>query len=738
MFAREQSQKLCAPSASVKGLVWLLLTTCSLASVLLSEPALAQTAAQSSAETGNNPAGVETVTVTAERRSESAQNVPVTLNAFSEEALQSQGVTDMNSLSGKVPSLSINNVGPNFYFLRGVGTTNSVVNAEASVATYIDGVYLYDSSYGGQFPLFNLDRVEVLKGPQGTLFGRNTTGGVIQFVTRDPETEPTFEATVGYGNYDTWTGQFYGAGEIADGLTTSLAVDYSDQGTGWGKDPISHQKVFWTKNLSVQSKTVWQPTEGTKVTAFFWYNRFAGSFNDTQVQPGIKGVDGVVSDPGRYEILMDTPDYNSSISYLGYLKIEHDLGFADLVSISAYRHVRATNYLDQDSTPVPLVDSLLAMPASNYSQEVQLLSEPDSKIQWLIGGFFFNATASDSPFRVAGLAAAPFTYIEINAAQHTRSFAGFGQATVPITDDTNITAGFRYTSEQEKKLGGKFIGDGALLASYPDQQAVSDGGTWRLSIDHHFTSDIMGYLSYNRGLKSGGFSLIVPGDLPSYKPEKLDAYELGFKTDWLDNSLRVNAAAFIYKFKDIQVQTIVTGGVFTQNAAQATIKGVDGDFEWNLFDNFLLTGSVGYLNGTYDSFPTADAYPPSPFDGPSFVLDASGNQTVYTPRWSWTLGGTYTIPSSIGNFTADALVQYTDKMYPSPDSNLPTAAFTPAYTIVNASLTWESSDDRYAARLWAKNLFDEKYLASAEEEAVGHLQIPGAPRTYGISVSVKF
>ncbi|HTO39999.1 MAG TPA: TonB-dependent receptor plug domain-containing protein, partial [Rhizomicrobium sp.] len=225
----------------------------------------------SAAPVVRSPGALEEVIVTAERRDASAQDIPISISVLGNREIQAAGADNQTMLSAKIPSLSIYNQGGATYFLRGIGTSGSSVNVESSVANYIDGVYLY-STYTNYAPLFAVERVEVLKGPQGTLFGRNTTGGVIQMVTRDPLEGANAEFTATVGNYSTWGTTFYGSTLIEDNLGVSLAVDYKNQGDGYGWNSTRNTKTFWGDNFNIQGKVAYQPFAGTKLTGFLWYS----------------------------------------------------------------------------------------------------------------------------------------------------------------------------------------------------------------------------------------------------------------------------------------------------------------------------------------------------------------------------------------------------------------------------------------------------------------------------------
>jgi len=308
----------------------------------------------------------------------------------------------------------------------------------------------------------------------------------------------------------------------------------------------------------------------------------------------------------------------------------------------------------------------------------------------------------------------------------------YGQATYELLPGTHLTGGLRYTDEQQGIHSYVTVG-GTTVLTVPNQRQNTQKPTWRLAIDHQFTPDILAYVSYNRGIKSGGYNMIAPG-APGYHPEVLDAYEIGLKTEFLGHRARVNLATFYYDYKDIQVQSIQAGAVDTLNAASATVYGFDGDFMLIPIPNLTLSASVGYTHGTYSDFRNAPFTPPSPLDGPQFSGNANGHDLINTPHL--TVGGSveYRFLTDVGSFTPNLSIDYKDKTFVSADNRLAI----PSHTVANASLTWRTPDQKYWVQLWTRNMFDIRYYASRVETSVGDLQYLAAPRTYGVTIGSKF
>lgn len=705
----------------------------------LAAPAYAQTVAQqgqgaSTATQGSTgtTTSLGEIVVTAQRRSEPMQKVPIAVNAVTGSDLATHGLNDSTSLSAAVPNLDITQNGTVLtVYLRGVGTNASDPNDETSVAFYVDGVYVA-SPLVNIFNFNNVDRVEVLMGPQGTLFGRNATGGVIQVITRDPSQTPQGQASVSYGNYNTVGATFYGTSGLLPNLSADIAGVYRQNFDGYGFDINLHDPIMRRAELGIRSKLLWTPTPSTQVRLSADYSRVRSDGTPYQLAPGVIGADGVTTYPGPYRT--DTNEKNlANIDDWGVsLRIDQDLGFARFVSISAYRHVRGLYDLDEDSTPAPVVNSFIHQLAKDFSQEIQLLSPENSKLQWVLGAYFFDASYAYDPITIAGFAAGPAGSEDIFGNQHTHSYSVYGQATYEFLPKTSLTLGLRYTDEDQEDHAFVMVGNTVVFAP-PDQRQTFDKLTWRFALNYQFTNSIMAYISQNRGIKSGGYNLLGPG-VPGYKPEVLDAYEVGLKSEFFEHRLRLNLATFYYNYQDIQVQSIQAGAINTVNAASAEVYGVDGDFAAVPLPNLTLRGSVGYTYGFYINFQNATFTPPSPLDGPQFPGDAGGHRIINAPRWTASGSIDYKIPTQFGEFVYDLSGSYRSLAFVSADNRLAI----PGYVVFNTTLTWTAPNNHYNVQLWVHNLFNEAYYASRVETAVGDLQYLAPPRTFGVTLGAKF
>ncbi|SFI56627.1 iron complex outermembrane recepter protein [Caulobacter sp. UNC279MFTsu5.1] len=739
-----------------------LLAGCALACLLMSlaaTPAVAQDKAPAAEQ-------IEEVIVTAQKRSESAQAVPVAITAFTGEALEKQGITSVDNLATVTPGLTFGRVGPGAGtpFLRGVGSNITSPGSEAAVSTYVDNVYI-GSQYASIFSFNNIAAIEVDKGPQGTLFGRNATGGVIQITTKDPGHVRSGDAKVGYGNYNTIDATAYGTTGVTENIAADLALYYHNQKKGWGKNLYTGDDVFTSKNFAARSKWVWAPSDATKVTLIADYakdRQDVGTARNT-VEGGAFRPPGATGNPGPflstyigfYNVDLNRPAYSDSRQYGASLKVWHDLGAAELVSITAYRKAEVHGPIDSDGTPADW-KALDTNPWSEtFTQEVQLLSSTasDSKLKWILGGFFYHDKATDNPITFLGYGYSALAPVDIYVYQTTTSFAAFTQGAYSFTDDTRVTVGLRDTVDYRETQGSqtlrlatpvvlaKTTQPGSTIASA--RTAKFSKPTFKVSLDHDFAEGVLGYLTYSRGFKAGVFNMVSLNTDP-VKPETIDAVEGGLKSDWLDHRLRINLAAYHYDYKNLQVQQFVNGFYTLSNAAAAKIKGVDFEVTGKPLRGLTLQLSGTLMDPTYTSFVGGPGYTAVPITSvnPSggmggFTLapiELSGKQLTYASKRTVNFSTQYTWPLRTGDLSLFAVAQYRSTYYFDPQNG----AKQPSYTMINGSLTWTAPSGNLDVKLWGNNLTNEKIYATIARSTAGDSATPQAPRMYGVSLGMHF
>ena len=385
---------------------------------------------------------LESIVVTAQRREENSQTVPIAISTVSGEDLTLRGADSLQTLSTTVPGFSSSGslwVGT---YVRGIGSTSASPNNEPSVATYVDGVYNPSSYALTGFAFNNIERLEVLKGPQGTLFGRNATGGVVQIVTADPQHQLGGNVSLGYGNYETVQASAYVTGGITDNLAADIAVGYEDQGSGFGYNPTRQSDTYLHENLSTRSKWLYTPTDTTKIAVALDYSRFTNDGYNNQQLPGSVASDGVSTFPGKFNALGDEDSGNDNETYGASLRIDQEFGALHGTSITAYRNVDAHWRVDNDNTPNPWVVVNDFSDQEFLTQELQLSNADPGRVQWLVGAFYYNADVSNLQRRT-GQRVNPGGFADAYGTQKTESVSAYGQATAEIFADTKLTLGLR-------------------------------------------------------------------------------------------------------------------------------------------------------------------------------------------------------------------------------------------------------------------------------------------------------
>jgi iron complex outermembrane receptor protein len=591
--------------------------------------------------------GVADIIVTAQRRSESMQKVPIAVTAASAERLSQIGVASTSDLTTLAPAVHVSTgLGGASIAIRGVGGTGSGADESAN-AVYIDGVY-QPSPTASLFAFNNIQRIEILKGPQGTLFGRNASGGLIQIITPAPSADTNLKAQIGYGNYDTVTAGLYATTGITDNLAIDVSGNYNHQGKGWGKNLTTGQDAYKGEYGGVRSKLLWTIDSGTSLTLAAMYSHaYAPNLQGGALIPGELTVVGTPGYNGFYNTTTNN-DLRTGTDQQNYsATFKHDLGFATLTSITSrdFVHFRLTT--EKDLSPVPLLNLNINSLSYSWTQEFQLASNGDGPLKWTLGAFYYGNELKTVPVQVSGLAVAPLAYADTFSWANTQSFAAYGQATYEIARGTHLTGGLRYTIDKRHIDFVTTISDPAVPATtYPRQSLEDKKPSWRVALDQQATRDVLLYASYSRGFKSGLFNATNP-NLPSVRPQTVDAYEIGLKSDLFSHKLRANIALFDNEVKDIQIRGIPNGlttPIF-YNGANASFKGVDLELEAAPARGLTAQANLSYLHGRYGAGFTNALYftlPAAPAGGlVASVGDASGKVPVLAPELVLSLSAQY-------------------------------------------------------------------------------------------------
>jgi iron complex outermembrane receptor protein len=707
-----------------------------LAATMLATPALAQTPATepltpNRAEASATPDDGEII-VTARRRTETLISVPIAVTAISGDTLLAQGAPDITSLQRQTPSLTLETArGSNstlIAFIRGVGQQDPLWGFEPGVGLYVDDVYVARPQ-GAVLDIFDIERVEVLRGPQGTLYGRNTIGGAIKYVTKRLGRDFRATARGTYGSYN----QIDLVGQVTLPLTDTLSVGgavaryWRD---GYGKNLNTGVDQYNKDVLAARASLEWSPGD-----AFFL--RVAGDQILDKSRPrhgtrlvGNGGAAVFEPTPSVYDTRAGIGDTNR-VKTRG-LSVTAEMKLNDAVtakSITAWRDGRTDTVIDFDNTPGPILDVPAFYSDRQFTQEAQLLFTGD-RVQGVVGAYYLNGRASGAFDTVLGLA--NLTTLT-SGTVFTKSYAVFGDLSVDLTETLKLSAGLRWTKDEKTGtvfrrnftgirsplFGNAAAIPGLIRTDYTNSRDF-ERATPRVSLSYQPSGDLNLYASYGRGFKSGGFDMrgdavFIPGTVNGYNPETIDSYELGMKGAFLDRTLFLNLAGWYSRYKDQQVtvQQAFTGGIasIVDNAGKADLHGFELEARVVPTRNISANIAFGYTKAKYLEFRTFIAGGTAPVDVAS--------QRVFqnTPRYTVSTSITFSQDVAGGTLAFTPALSYRSALN---IFEIPTPALDqPGYALVDASLNWVSESGMVRVAVNGRNLTDERYR-------VGGYNFPGA------------
>lgn len=711
-------------------------------SVCLTQVCPAQSSGSAASDTAEDSSVLGEVVVTAQKRSENMQDVPIAVSAVSSVQLEKAGITDIVSLRLLVPSLNTTNTeGRLTMSLRGIGTVGVGPGVDNPVALYVDGVY-YGSSVASLLSLNNIQQIEVLKGPQGTLFGRNATGGLVQITTKDPTSAPSGAIDLSYANYSTSIAKAYFSAGVGDSLAGDFAGYIKHQADGWGNALLTGEQTYSVdRDIAVRSKWVYKPADETRITLIGDYSNTLDNSIPLTMVPGTR----LPNFPGYVGYVQPDIGYDSNANYLpehtvvsggATLRWDQDISGARLSTISAYRADRVFIGGDQDGTSANIQNYFFTQHDHQFSQEIQLTSAP-GRLEWTTGLYYYGATTT-AP---AGVVIPPAGInVLLTGLEKIRTEAVYGQATYAIEPATRLTLGGRFTSEQRQAIDEGTavvpIGIGPSVPSFaliPNAKSTFNKFTYRASLDHRLSDDLLAYISANSGFKSGGYNIFSPGS-PAYKPESLNAYEIGIKSDLLDRRVRLNVAAFDYEYKDIQVAKYVDNGYNTTNGAGARSYGVDADLTVAVTSDVRLTAGGVLIHPKFTEYNGCAAGVPGggvpPVDG-----NCAGKLLPLASEASGSIALDYTLRIPGGDVDFNGSAYYNSGFYFEPDNLIHQASFVE----FSASGRWTRADGHIYVGLFGKNLSNKRVMTFGSTQGLGtQVLLWAEPRVYGVEVGAKF
>ncbi len=727
------------------------------------------------APTDVKAAQLQEIVVTATRVETNLQKTPIAVTALTAQTLRDSGATTLLDVSSYVPSLSIGSrsgtsTENGSVSIRGMGV--DATGSSAAVGIYVDEVY-FPSGPGNLLGLFDVNRIEVLRGPQGTLFGRNTIAGAIQYVTNEPDSH--------YGGYLDFTGGNFGRADIQGALNIPIGDTFalrvsgaSTQEGGFVHDNFANVERGADRTNEARLKARWTPTDRLTVDLKGEYIHestngravLVSGVNPNAEFVGLAELFGETQpltnqylSPNRYQ----TPGFNApDYLHFEYFGVQGIIQYKltdsiDIKSITAYSLSRDRLAQDFDDTPLSI---LAALPAHDnigvLTEELRLAGNSLSdRLHWTVGGYLYDSNERQDPGQATILGFGPPTLAFGNPASDVLSSAAYGQATYDLTHQLSITAGLRYSQETNTSW---------LIGQTLPKSATFTNTSPHVGLNLQVNDDVMLYVKASEGFRAGGITAnaALPGGGLAFAPETAWTYEAGARMEFLDHRLRLNPTVFLTDWKDIQfnslIPTATTVVAATQNAGDARIKGFELEGQFAVTDRLTLTGSMSLLDGHYTrvSDLTYATYPfgfLATFPNPATGMVLPGSTVILpnitlkqplqrAPRAKVFIGGNYTQPLAGGSkLVASLNYAWTDTQ--NSAVTISDAVQLPAYGLLNARLEYDPPGSRWSIAAFGTNLTNAYYLVGgvdfAKGATVGETELdPGRPREYGVELRARF
>ncbi|SMF61910.1 TonB-dependent receptor [Allosphingosinicella indica] len=714
---------------------------------------------QTEAEARTAPGGLQDIVVTARKREESLQDVPIAVTAFSGDALREAQITDLSQIAGRTPSFTFQTQGliEQEAFIRGVGSVRlTSATADPSIGLFVNEVYIGRRGAASP-PIFDLERVEVLRGPQGTIFGKNVVGGAVSLITARPTYEPSAGAQISVGNYGAIASEGHVSGQIGEGIAARLAL-YQNAHDGYAKNIVNGQELEDLKSFAGRFSLIAEPTENLTLSLIFDGSKDRGGGQsrhavDDPTRPGFGPITpNLISDDPR---TTETPyfQYNRRGTYGITGRADYDFGGMTLTYLAALRHGDARQRFAQAGagSPPSFTDSVLTQREEyqGLTQELRLASDQAQRFRWL-GGLYYLREETDRSSQNTATSFLPGgpgstrdsldgdnVFTQNGVAQN---YAVFGEAEFDILENLTVSVGGRYTVDKKTMdaraevlsfgLPGDILSPAPLQAPYN----ISVRKTWKeftpkVALEWRATDNVLVYASAAKGFKGGGWQSATANAAAAslaYDPETAWNYEVGVKSDLFDRRLRLNVAAFRLDFKDLQVEQLddVRLTTVVANAADAKIQGIELETQLVVTEGLSLFASGSVLDAKYKEYIDR-----------ARNLNFTGNQLLRTPDYQYTVGADYRV--EVGeNYAIKAHVDYTyqDNFFYGPDNT----NFEPGYGLLDARIGFGDSEDRWSVTLYGKNLTNKLYRVSVIPFLGDESSLYGPPRTYGVRFASKF
>lgn len=716
------------------------------------------------AQTANehSRAVLEEIIVTAEKREASVQDTAISITAYSGELLQNLEIRELQSLSAQTPSMAFSRAGGEAQiYLRGVGNNTFGVGVDPSIALHLDGIYLGRAQMGlGQF--MDMERVEVLRGPQGTLYGRNATGGTVNMVTRGPSADWEGYIRGYYGNFDRKQGEAAVGGPVSDTVGIRLAIRAIDD-DGFTDDLVAAGGSDIDDQTSISGRGIieFTPNEDFTLrvqadwTDFDSHNRTIRPLDNTGIAQTLGALPVGDLDETRNNI-PSFLDYETGgiTAKLEWMLTDNIL----LTSVTGYREFEDSFRFNTDGTELDVTETQFERDTDQISEEIRLSSVGLERWEWLVGYYYFNEEKEEAlglPNRKFANATL-FTPNSFNlfAENETTAHAVFGQLAYDLNEQFKLTFGARYSYEKKDDLGASSFAlnfDGlrnpANTANPTVRRTRTDSWnafTPKVGLDFRYSDDVLFYFTASRGFKSGGTNSLSTGTT-SFDPEIIWSYEGGMKSEWADGKVRFNVSAFYYDYSDLQVSTFINGTVRIDNAASAEIMGAEFDLTTLISEQLSWHLGLSLLDTEYQDFISAFG---TNAGGP-IVTNLSGNELINAPNLKLSTTLNYDYPLSSGAvFAFTGQLSYQSEVFFSKENE--SLMSQDGYALVDVRLAYVSANQKWEIAGIARNLFDKEYFQNTvrftsmndialDPNNIGHpLAYPGEGRSFGVQAMYRF
>lgn len=717
--------------------------------------------------TTNDP-GV--ILVTANRRSENVQKVGTSIDVVSASELINRNVQTVYGLQYITPSLQVTpqfGSGQPAYQIRGVGFNDYASNNAPAVGIYVDEV-AYPMPFASNGAMYDLQRVEVLRGPQGTLYGRNTTGGAINYITNKPTKEFSAGASLQYSRFDSILGDAYVSGPLTDNVQFRIAGEVQSGGA-WQRNRDTGERLGDTRRQALRGILDYQATSNLKFSFNVHWSRDRSDAAGTYLLTPLTALNSKFptqypiypADTSRYAtgwgttaqfaseigISPTTKPFSHIDTIGGSIRADWDLGFATLTDLASYDHASRREYDNFDGSSRSVGDVFFHTRGRVAANELRLTS-PDSGSSWhWVGGIYYaNQTLSD---RYAT------GYIDLNGfdrnvtySQTVNTLSGFGQVTYDLTSKLSITGGLRveYEKRDLRNFGAYYVVNGLVtnpgnFVPYRSTDFVQPSG--KVEAQYRFSNNDMAYASVSRGIKSGGFtsynSAVAETSTNPFKPEKLLAYEVGNKLTIPELHLRFNLSGFYYDYRDQQVQSAVvnplTGLVGSiVNAPRSHLWGGEAELVWEPVHNLEFSESLALAKGKFDRFQTI---------GTAVLVNGTyvgvptnrKGETEFAPQL--TTNGSVSYKFNMGDYYLMPGLSYSSRSkYHSIFGSLYDVK---GYTLVDTNITFAPANDRWSVKIFGQNIFNKRYDVTRNFFVAGNnIALAGRPATWGVRFAVSY